>query len=49
MTILWAIFSAWLLGGIYLVLKSRSRGWWADALFVLLWPIHLLRHLAGKE
>ena len=35
--------------GLLLVGRTDSRGWVADAIFVLTWPIHLYRHLRGEE
>jgi hypothetical protein len=40
---------AWLVGGLYMVSKSRSRGFAADALFVFTWPYHVAAHLLGRE
>ena len=31
----------WIGGGVYMVVNSRSRGLYADATFLLSWPIHL--------
>lgn len=35
---------AWLAPGIYVVCRTRSRGWRQDALMVLLGPVLWLRH-----
>lgn len=37
-----AIVAVWLAGGGYMLANSRSRGLYADATFLLSWPIHLL-------
>lgn len=44
-----AVALVWVVGGLYLIMNSRSRGFWADALFMLIWPIHFVRHLMGLE
>lgn len=40
---------AWLAIGLWMTVNSPSRGWLADALFVLSWPYHLARHSRGEE
>ncbi|QZP07795.1 hypothetical protein [Caenibius sp. WL] len=30
----------WIGTGIYLTVKTQSRGWYADLVFVFVWPIH---------
>jgi hypothetical protein len=37
-----AAAAAWLGYGLYMVANSRSRGVWADASFVVTWPIYVV-------
>ncbi len=36
-----AVVTLWMLGGLYMIAKSRSRGILADASFMVTWPIYL--------
>jgi hypothetical protein len=49
MNILLLIVAAWIGTGLWLVMKSRSRGLAADMLFIATWPIHVAAYLLGKE
>lgn len=42
MNLLWAIPIIWIAIGIWMVIRTKSRGWKADAAFVVTWPIHWL-------
>lgn len=36
-----ALAIVWIVVGLWLVINSQSRGWKADTVFVLMWPVHL--------
>jgi len=40
MTYVASIAVLWIAVGIWMVIKTRSRGWRADVAFVFLWPLH---------
>ena len=35
------VVTLWMLGGLYMIANSRSRGLLADASFMVTWPIYL--------
>lgn len=39
----------WIAIGFGMTLTSGSRGWFADGLFILTWPVHVVMYLLGKE
>ena len=49
MNAVYIIFIIWIGIGAIMVLKSQSRGWWADTLFVVTWPVHFIMYLLGKD
>ena len=49
MELLLAIPIIWIAIGIWLVIKTKSRGWRADLQFVFEWPIHwFLEKVLGR-
>ena len=46
--IITALAIVWLVVGLWLVISSQSRGWKADAAFVLLWPAHVYFELLKR-
>lgn len=35
------LVAIWFGGGLYMIANSRSRGLWADASFLVTWPIYM--------
>lgn len=48
-TIILGVAVAWIAVGFGLVASTESRGFLADALFLVTWPAHAYRHLRGQE
>lgn len=42
-------FLVWTGIGLIMVLRSQSRGMFADTLFLFTWPIHVIMYLLGKD
>lgn len=43
------IVGMWLLIGCLMVARSQSRGPFADTVFILTWPVHVVLHLLGRD
>jgi hypothetical protein len=43
------IAAIWIVSGLYLVGRTQSRGPLANAIFVVIWPIHFVLYLLGRE
>lgn len=49
MIVVLALATLWLGIGVLLTVGTRSRGWHADAVFLVLWPVHVVAHLLGRD
>lgn len=46
---IFSIAVAWICIGVALVASTGSRGFLADTVFLVTWPVHAYRHLKGRE